>query len=329
MRPFLPAILMFLPGLAMAVPIQLQHQGRLLDSVGEPIHGRMGITVALCDAASGGSCPIEQVDVLDVDNGYYAMAVGSSVTLDHTALLTLEWVEVRVNGVAVGQRTRLTETGTSAMTLSIVPDSITGAEVVDGSLTAADVDTSSIQRRISGTCGGGTAVTSIGANGTVTCASAGETATLVTKRNNGSPQTTSYVPDRYIVEANQNYEGIVVPFDNAIFDALCRDDDGCEIVVGMVNWSSSVPGAVASRKEHFFLSQTGNHWRFANTDVEAADNNNSINEWTPWDCYFTDAETSTNTNNGRADLTRGFGLLNVRGGGYPDDRTTCRVIITD
>jgi hypothetical protein len=48
---------------------------------------------------------------------------------------------------------------------------LTGVEIGDGSLTPADIDTSLIQRRVSGTCATGSALSSIGADGTVGCAS--------------------------------------------------------------------------------------------------------------------------------------------------------------
>ena len=47
--------------------------------------------------------------------------------------------------------------------------SITSAMIVDGTITASDVDTTSIQARVSGTCAAGSAIRVIGPTGTVTC----------------------------------------------------------------------------------------------------------------------------------------------------------------
>ncbi len=47
---------------------------------------------------------------------------------------------------------------------------VDAAKVADGSLGAADIDATQIQRRVTGTCAAPEGITSIGANGTVTCA---------------------------------------------------------------------------------------------------------------------------------------------------------------
>ena len=48
---------------------------------------------------------------------------------------------------------------------------VDAAKVADGSLGAADIDATQIQRRVTGTCTAPEGITSIGANGSVTCAS--------------------------------------------------------------------------------------------------------------------------------------------------------------
>ncbi|MCZ7687645.1 MAG: hypothetical protein M5U28_56460 [Sandaracinaceae bacterium] len=134
---------------------------------------------------------------------------------------------------------------------------------------------------------------------------------------------------RYVVEAPPANVGRVIPLDVAIVDALCRDYDGCDVTVSMINWSASgEPGNVASRNERLFISETSRWWRFANNDVSGFDGT-TIQEWSPWDCYFGDAETFTGSTNGRSDAGPGFGLLNVAGGSYSDATVTCRVTIED
>ncbi len=132
---------------------------------------------------------------------------------------------------------------------------------------------------------------------------------------------------RYVIEAPPANIGRVVPIDNTILDALCRDADGCQTTIVMVNWDGT--GNSASRSERLFLSTSTRAWRVSNNDVDGTDSNGGVNEWTPWDCYLTDAETWTGTSNGRADPGVGWALLNVAGGGYSDTTTTCRVIFED
>ena len=79
----------------------------------------------------------------------------------------------------------------------------------------------------------------------------------------------------------------------------------------------------------YHLSYTGSWWRISERDTEGKDNNGATNELSAWDCYFTDAESSTNSSNGRADNAPGFGLLNAKGGSYSDSSTACVLIVED
>ena len=133
---------------------------------------------------------------------------------------------------------------------------------------------------------------------------------------------------RYIVEAGPAQVGHVVPLDVATMDLLCRDKDGCEVSMQMVNWDLGQPGQVAGRSSRLFLSETSRFWRFEN-DLGGLDGNGGLNEWGVFDCYFTDAETWTGTPNGRADPAVGLALLNVAGGDYSDTTMTCRIVVEE
>jgi hypothetical protein len=145
--------------------------------------------------------------------------------------------------------------------------------------------------------------------------------------DNSSISTYTYTPGRFVIDATPARVGVVLPIDWTIMAAMCRDIDGCQVTIEMANWAGD--GERASRRERLLISPTSGRWRFSNNDVVAVDGNSGTNEWTPWDCYLTDAETSTNGSNGRSDNTLGWGLLNVAGGSYSDSLTTCRVIIED
>jgi hypothetical protein len=134
---------------------------------------------------------------------------------------------------------------------------------------------------------------------------------------------------RYIVEAGPGQVGHVLPLDVARLDQLCRDKDGCEVTIGMVNWNAAgQPGQVASRSARLFLSESSRWWRLSN-DIDGLDGNGGLNEWAVFDCWLTDAETWTGTPNGRGDAGVGFALLNVAGGDFSDLTTICRIIIED
>jgi len=135
----------------------------------------------------------------------------------------------------------------------------------------------------------------------------------------------------YILEAGPADDGVVQPLNNTRMNNYCRDLDGCEVTLAMINWNAPAePGNVASRTYILFISQTSRWWRF-NDDADSSglDNNDATQGISAWDCYFTDSETSTNASNGRDDQEAGFGLLNGTNVGYPDDTTACRVIVKD
>jgi hypothetical protein len=135
---------------------------------------------------------------------------------------------------------------------------------------------------------------------------------------------------RYVVEAGPGQVGRVVPFDVALMDGLCRDADGCQVTIQLVNWDAAAqPGNVASRSERLFVSQTKRLWRLANIDLSGRDDSGSLNEWIVYDCFFTDGETFTDADNGRSDDGPGFALLNLGGGSYSDLTVTCRAVIED
>ena len=137
------------------------------------------------------------------------------------------------------------------------------------------------------------------------------------------------VNEVYMVDVTPDKVGIVQPLDHDIIERLCKDDDGCQYTIHMINYASNKPGMSAFRGPvSLYLSQASNWWRNGN-DTEGIDGNGSNTNIGPWDCYLTDGETSTNSSNGRLDNGAGFGVLNVKGGEYSDTLTTCRFIFKD
>jgi hypothetical protein len=230
--------------------------------------------------------------------------------------------------IAAGGVTTARLADSAVTNVKIAANAVNSAQIINGTIVAADTDTTSVQSRVTGTCAVGQTITAINANGTVTCGNAA--GTLYEKVGNGATTSTNDFPVRYVIDAPPSVVGRVIPIDVAIMDQLCRDDDGCELIVSMVNWDlAGQPGNVATRTTRLFLSQTSNWWRLADNDVTGLDNNNGLHEWAPWDCYFTDAETAGAAVNARTDSGRGFGILNAAGGSYSDATTTCRVTLID
>lgn len=90
-----------LPSAAEAVPTELNHQGRLLDSDGLPIHDTLSVTFTLEDAAEGGL--VVWSETLDVEfaEGYFSVTLGSEASNPLDAeLLSGDplWLGIAVDG---------------------------------------------------------------------------------------------------------------------------------------------------------------------------------------------------------------------------------------
>ncbi len=71
-----------LPSIAIAVPLELSHQGRLFDSAGLPLDGAHHLDFALYDAPSGGTAIWSESFTGEVfDDGYFSVTLGSSSAL--------------------------------------------------------------------------------------------------------------------------------------------------------------------------------------------------------------------------------------------------------
>lgn len=155
---------------------------------------------------------------------------------------------------------------------------------------------------------------------------------------------------RYIGEAPPSTVGIVVPLDVEIMGSLCRDKDGCQVALQMVNaLPIDEPGQVVSEGSWLFLSEVSRFFRYAGRPggdfpISGEDDSGpgylTTADWRVDDCILTPAESVLGSNpNERSDDEVGFGLLNCANtglpepGGFdclaPDDTTTCRVVFLD
>jgi len=305
------------------------------------------------------------------DNTTYAAGTGLSLA-GTTFSVNTAAIQARVSGTCAAG-SAIASIGVDGTVTCETDDSATYAAGTGLSLagTTFSVNTAAIQARVSGSCGAGQAIASIGSDGTVTCVSASGDPTPDTIADDGvisdaeasdslsisngllvapaggtlvdvngelvsngliqvgatSPGTYEISTRRYIVDAAPANVGRVVPIDSTVMDALCRDADGCMMTLGMINWDGTQN--IASRSQKLFIAQSARSWRFANVDLDGTDSGGSVQEWSAWDCFLTDAETWTGTANGRADPGVGWALLNVQGGSYSDTTTTCRVIFED
>jgi hypothetical protein len=86
-----------------------------------------------------------------------------------------QWLEIAVRAAGAGTfevltpRTAITAAPYALGAVAALPNAVTGTSVVDGSIGAADINPSQIQRRVVGTCAANAGVQGIGGDGTVVC----------------------------------------------------------------------------------------------------------------------------------------------------------------
>lgn len=159
------ALALLASGAAQADPFT--YQGRL-DVSGQPANGLFDLRFEL-RANDGTGLPntIDQDDVPVVD-GLFAVALDFG-PIDFN---TYRYLRISVRpGEETGAYVPLSpDTMLTATPLAqrVVPNSIGSAQVVDGSIGEADI-AATVQRRVSGLCPAGSAIQSIGANGSVAC----------------------------------------------------------------------------------------------------------------------------------------------------------------
>lgn len=147
----------------------------------------------------------------------------------------------------------------------------------------------------------------------------------------GAPTTYEISTERYVVDAGPAQVGVVVPLDQNRLTALCRDLDGCGLLLVMINWDGNE--TAASRQHRLFLSEVNASWRSDDfyegaNYADGLDNDDSTGiQLSFYDCAFTDGESSTGENS-VLDGNPGFGLLNLAGD-FEDSTTVCRIVFID
>jgi hypothetical protein len=104
---------------ASAAPVQLTHQGRLLDGTGGPTTGPATIEVAIWRSATSTNAAADRIytetfSSHPLDGGYYSVVLGTANNLDSAQLSGAMWVETTVNGSTLNPRVRLTSVPTAA-----------------------------------------------------------------------------------------------------------------------------------------------------------------------------------------------------------------------
>ena len=135
------SLLLCLQSMAHAVPLQMTHQGRLLDSSGAAVTGVQSLTFTIFDDPNNGTDLWTETLSVAFNNGYYATVLGSDEINNPLDSLVLSQYPLYLE-IQVGQGSPLTP----RTTLQSVPYAqISGsAESVDGgTVNASDISISS------------------------------------------------------------------------------------------------------------------------------------------------------------------------------------------
>ena len=192
------ALLLALAQQAAAVSTIFTYQGSLVDA-GQPATGSYDLRFELVGPGPL-PAPITVEDVA-VSGGVF------SVELDFLAAITSSDYSLSISvrpGASIGAFTALTPTtpirptpqaqvaAIASEAVTVSPNAVGSAGLADGSVGGADINTSQVQSRVSGSCTTGNAISSIAADGTVSCQAAGSVTSIATGDGlTGGPITTS------------------------------------------------------------------------------------------------------------------------------------------
>lgn len=152
---------------------EFNFQGELRAS-GLPAQGAFDLRFRLFDAPTAGAQigAQQSLDAVNVVDGLFNVLLnfGSQQFAGEK-----QWLEIEVRPSGVGSytlllpRSQLSATPYAWSSAQALSNSVTGQSVVDQSITAADINASSVQRRVAGACPAGSAISAITATGDVSC----------------------------------------------------------------------------------------------------------------------------------------------------------------
>ena len=147
-RLMLPMLLSvaLLPSVAAAAPLELTHQGRLLDSTGAPLAGPVDVTVSIFDDASAGTQVwTDTFSAVELNEGFYTLILGSGEAIDASDFGTDDslFVELSVDGGApLPSRFALTSVPWALHAASAT--AVSGGAVDATTITAESVDATDV-----------------------------------------------------------------------------------------------------------------------------------------------------------------------------------------
>jgi len=105
-RILIPILLsLFVASSALAVPLKLSQQGKLLSSDKSPLDGEHQMTFRLFDSVDGNTAAWSETLSVDLEGGYYSVLLGETTALDDLLFSAGSlWLELSIDGVALEPR---------------------------------------------------------------------------------------------------------------------------------------------------------------------------------------------------------------------------------
>ena len=175
------AVLTFIAGSprrveAQAVPERVSLTARLVDN-GQPVSGTHDFVFELWDADSGGSARWSETRTgQTVTDGLVYIALGATTPLDDSVFDGSSlFLAITVDGTALSPRLPIASVPYAIRAgVAASADNAAAAALADDASALGGVPASSWQRRVTGTCTAGQFALGVGADGQLTCASAGD-----------------------------------------------------------------------------------------------------------------------------------------------------------
>ena len=121
-------VIVMAPGVFADIPNTLNYQGRLMDSVQQPVvDGQYSVTFRLYAAESGGTMVWEEAQSVVTNNGYFNTVLGNLTALTPSSFNQPLWV-----GIQVGTNAEMTlrqKLGTSAYAMTVADGAITAQKM--------------------------------------------------------------------------------------------------------------------------------------------------------------------------------------------------------
>jgi microcystin-dependent protein len=128
-------ILVFAANTFADIPKTLNYQGRLMNTVGQPvIDGQYSVTFRLYDALTGGDMEWSEIQTVSTTNGYFHTVLGNISVFSSNIFDQALWIEMQIGSAAA--MTPRQQLGTAAYAMTVADGAIITSKIADGAVTA-------------------------------------------------------------------------------------------------------------------------------------------------------------------------------------------------